>query len=134
MDCGSGLITGRGLSIGREVLDDRGVFERPANRLERTGDTKGERLLLWAMAYDRSAGNFDGLSTGRVFALSKGLGPRENFCVLRFCAAFSGCEVGKRVKLDRAGEVARRRGTGCPFAARKGYNIVSSTTMFTLAM
>lgn len=28
------------------------------------------------------------------------------------CAAFEGCEFGNNVKLDRAGEVARRMGTG----------------------
>lgn len=91
-----------------------------------TGGTKDERLLLCAMAYDGSADTLDGLSTERVFALVKGLGLRENFCVSSIRAAFGGWEVGKRVKLDRAGEVARRWGTGCPFAARNGYNIVNN--------
>lgn len=52
----------------------------------------------------------DGLWTGSVFALTSG--PREKFCVLSTWAAFDGCEVGNRVKLDCAGDVARRWGIG----------------------
>ena len=34
------------------------------------------------------------------------------FCVPKIWAALEGCDVGNRVKLDRAGEVARRMGSG----------------------
>ena len=47
-----------------------------------------------------------------MFALTSGTGPREKLCVPSTWAAFEGCEVGNKVKLDCAGEVARRWGIG----------------------
>lgn len=113
-------MAGSGLSWFRiELLDDRGVCERSEKRLGRTPDSN-EVVLLLETSRGGSSAALDGLSTGRVFALTRGFGPREKFCVPRTFAAFGGCEVGKRVKLECAGEVARRRGTGTPFAARNG--------------
>lgn len=70
-----------------------------------TGDSKDERLFLfepWCGCC------LQGLSTGSVFARTSGLGPREKFCVPSNCAALEGWDVGNKVKLDRAGDVARR--------------------------
>lgn len=63
---------------------------------------------------------------GRVFARISGLGPREKLCVPSTWAAFEGCDVGNRVKLDWAGDVARRWGIGGGAGAlRKPYLWVS---------
>lgn len=77
-----------------------------------TGDSKEERLFFFEPRRECCAGIFEGLSTGSVLARIGGLGPREEFCEI-FCvpsiwAALDGCDVGNKVKLDRAGDVARR--------------------------
>lgn len=111
---GSGLIAGRGLSSLRIYeLDDRGVLEDSLKICLMMGDSRDETPLLLGIARGvGSRGDLDGLSTGTVFDRRRGLGPREKFCVPRTWAAFEGWEVGNNVKLDRAGEVARRMGTG----------------------
>lgn len=96
-------MAGSGLS-----RDDRGVLQCEANTLGTTGDSNGEATLTFAVGRDCPMDALDGLSTGRVFDLNSGLGPREKFCVPGTCAAFEGWDVGNKVKLDRAGEVARR--------------------------
>lgn len=64
-------------------------------------------------------GDGDGLSTGRVFDRRRGLDPREMLSVPSIWAALGGWDVGNTVKLDPAGEVARRCGTGGNLGARK---------------
>jgi hypothetical protein len=84
-----------------------------------TGDSKEERLLSLSVR-GRSRGDGDAFGlTGSVLDLSKGLGPREKFCVPTTWA-LDGCAAGNSVKLDRvcAGEVARRCGTGGTLAVR----------------
>jgi hypothetical protein len=72
-------------------------------------DSNDETLLLLGIARGGSIGDsWDGLSAGSVLDRSKGLGPREKFWDPRTWAAFDGCEVGNSVKLERAGDVARR--------------------------
>lgn len=56
-------------------------------------------------------------SMGSVFARIIELEPREKFCVLGNPTPSDGCNVGKAVELDDAGEVARRRGTGASIGA-----------------
>lgn len=117
-------MAGSGLSSLRIYeVDDRGVLERSVKILPMTGDSKDETLLLLGIARGGgSRGDPDSLSTVTVFDRRRGLGPREKFCVPRIWAAFEGCEVGNKVKLDRAGDVARRMGTGggLAVAARNG--------------
>lgn len=73
------------------------------------------------------------LSMGSVLARIIELGPREKFCVPGNPAPSEYCNVGNPVKLDGAGEVARRRGigagTGCPV---EPYILVSMVRMGTL--
>jgi hypothetical protein len=96
-------MAGNGLS-----RDDRGVLQCEANTFGTTGESNGEATFTFDAAWVWSMDTSDGLSTGRVFDLRSGLGPREKFCVARSCAASEGWEAGNKVKLDRAGEVARR--------------------------
>ena len=67
-------MAGSGLSS-----DDRGVLECDAKMLETTGDSNGEEALISRFARGWSMDAFDGLSTGKVFDLISGLGPREKF-------------------------------------------------------
>lgn len=96
-------MAGNGLS-----RDDRGVLQCEANTFGTTGESNGEVTFIFELARVWSMDALDGLSTGRVFDLNSGLGPREKFCVARSCDALEVWEAGNKVKLDRAGEVARR--------------------------
>jgi hypothetical protein len=72
-------MAGRGLS-----RDDRGVLACEAKTLlGTTGDSNGAATLVLGVARGWSMDVLDGLSTGKVFDRSSGVGPREKFCVPR---------------------------------------------------
>ncbi len=67
-------MAGSGLS-----REDRGVLECDAKTFGTTGDSNGEGTLISGFMRGLSMDAFDGLSTGKVFDLKSGLGPREKF-------------------------------------------------------
>lgn len=75
--------------------------------MEIAGELNEEVLLLLGNCGCCNGDALDGLSTGSVLDLNKGVGPLEKFWGPRSWALV-GWDAGKRVKLDRAGEVARR--------------------------
>lgn len=97
-----------------------------------TGDSNEEVLLTFELLREWSADALDGLSTGSVLDLIRGLGPREKFCVPSSWATLDGCELGNKVKLDLAGEVARRCGIGGGAGALRNPYAMSVTSYVTI--